>query len=120
MKTSKRLLSLLLALTMVLSLMGNLSVAAFAEEVTPTVVTTDGNDQPAAPVTPDEGQTTPANADKSGETPAPANGDANAEPVPAEGEDTTPAVAVPKLKDGVSPTASATVQTGTAYLLSDL
>lgn len=121
MKTSKRLLSLLLALTMVLSLMGNLSVAAFAEEVTPTVVTTDGNDQPAAPVTPDEGQTTPANADKSGgETPAPANGDANAEPVPAEGEVTTPAVAVPKLKDGVSPTASATVQTGTAYLLSDL
>lgn len=106
---------------MVLSLMGNLSVAAFAEEVTPAVVTTDGNDQPTAPVTPDEGQTTPANADKSGgETPAPANGDANAEPVPAEGEVTTPAVAVPKLKDGVSPTASATVQTGTAYLLSDL
>ena len=121
MKTSKRLLSLLLALTMVLSLMGNLSVAAFAEEVTPTVVTTDGNDQTTTPVTPDEGQTTPANADKSGgETPAPANGDANAEPVPAEGEVTTPAVAVPKLKDGVSPTASATVQTGTAYLLSDL
>ena len=121
MKTSKRLLSLLLALTMVLSLMGNLSVAAFAEEVTPTVVTTDGNDQSTTPVTPDEGQTTPANADKSGgETPAPANGDANAEPVPAEGEVTTPAVAVPKLKDGVSPTASATVQTGTAYLLSDL
>lgn len=121
MKTSKRLLSLLLALTMVLSLMGNLSVAAFAEEVTPTVVTTDGNDQPTTPVTPDEGQTTPANADKSGdETPAPANGDANAEPVPAEGEVTTPAVAVPKLKDGVSDTASATVQTGTAYLLSDL
>lgn len=121
MKTSKRLLSLLLALTMVLSLMGNLSVAAFAEEVTPAVVTSDGNDQPTTPVTPDEGQTTPANADKSGgETPAPANGDANAEPVPAEGEDTTPAVAVPKLKDGVSPTASATVQTGTAYLLSDL
>lgn len=121
MKTSKRLLSLLLALTMVLSLMGNLSVAAFAEEVTPAVVTTDGNDQPTTPVTPDEGQTTPTNADKSGgETPAPANGDANAEPVPAEGEDTTPAVAVPKLKDGVSPTASATVQTGTAYLLSDL
>ena len=118
MKTSKRLLSLLLALTMVLSLMGNLSVAAFAEEVTPTVVTTDGNDQPT---TPDEGQTAPANADKSGgETPAPANGDANAEPVPAEGEVTTPAVAVPKLKDGVSSTASATVQTGTAYLLSDL
>lgn len=120
MKTSKRLLSLLLALTMVLSLMGNLSVAAFAEEVTPAVVTTDGNDQPTTPVTPDEGQTTPANADKSDETPAPANGDANAEPVPAEGEVTTPAVAVPKLKDGVSPTASATVQTGTAYLLSDL
>ena len=121
MKTSKRLLSLLLALTMVLSLMGNLSVAAFAEEVTPAVVTTDGNDQPTTPVTPDEGQTTPANADKSGgETPAPANGDANAEPVPAEGEVTTPAVAVPKLKDGVSHTASATVQTGTAYLLSDL
>ena len=120
MKTSKRLLSLLLALTMVLSLMGNLSVAAFAEEVTPAVVTTDGNDQPAAPVTPDEGQTTPASEGKSDETPAPANGDANAEPVPAEGEVTTPAVAVPKLKDGVSPTASATVQTGTAYLLSDL
>ena len=121
MKTSKRLLSLLLALTMVLSLMGNLSVAAFAEEVTPTVVTTDGNDQLTTPVTPDEGQTTPANADKSGgETPAPANGDANAEPVPAEGEVTPPAVAVPKLKDGVSSTASATVQTGTAYLLSDL
>ena len=121
MKTSKRLLSLLLALTMVLSLMGNLAVAAFAEEVTPAVVTTDGNDQPTTPVTPDEGQNTPANADKSGgETPAPANGDANAEPVPAEGEVTTPAVAVPKLKDGVSPTASATVQTGTAYLLSDL
>ncbi len=120
MKTSKRLLSLLLALTMVLSLMGNLSVAAFAEEVTPTVVTTDGNDQPTTPVIPDEGQTTPANADKSDETPAPANGDANAEPVPAEGEVTTPAVAVPKLKDGVSHTASATVQTGTAYLLSDL
>ena len=133
MKTSKRLLSLLLALTMVLSLMGNLSVAAFAEEVTPTVVTTDGNDQPTAPVTPDgneqpptpvtpdEGQTTPANADKSGgETPAPANGNANAEPVPAEGEVTTPAVAVPKLKDGVSPTASARVMTGTPYLLSDL
>lgn len=52
MKTSKRLLSLLLALTMVLSLMGNLSVAAFAEEVTPAVVTTDGNDQPTTPVTP--------------------------------------------------------------------
>ena len=121
MKTSKRLLSLLLALTMVLSLMGNLSVAAFAEEVTPTVVTTDGNDQPTTPVTPDEGQTTPAGEDKSDETPVvPANGDANAEPVPAEGEVTTPAVAVPKLKDGVSPTASATVQTGTAYLLSDL
>ena len=121
MKTSKRLLSLLLALTMVLSLMGNLSVAAFAEEVTPTVVTTDGNDQPTTPVTPDESQTTPANADKSGgETPAPANGDANAEPVPAEGEVTTPAVAVPKLKDGVSPTASARVMTGTPYLLADL
>ena len=120
MKTSKRLLSLLLALTMVLSLMGNLSVAAFAEEVTPTVVTTDGNDQPTTPVTPDEGPTTPAHAGKSDETPAPANGDANAEPVPAEGEVTTPAVAVPKRKDGVSPTASATVQTGTAYLLSDL
>ena len=120
MKTSKRLLSLLLALTMVLSLMGNLSVAAFAEEVTPAVVTTDGNDQPTTPVTPDEGQTTPASEGKSDETPAPANGDANAEPVPAEGEVTTPAVAVPKLKDGVSPTASATVQTGTAYLLSDL
>lgn len=121
MKTSKRLLSLLLALTMVLSLMGNLSVAAFAEEVTPAVVTTDGNDQPTTPVTPDEGQTTPANADKSGgETPAPANGDANAEPVPAEGEVTTPAVAVPKLKDGVSPTASARVMTGTPYLLADL
>lgn len=121
MKTSKRLLSLLLALTMVLSLMGNLSVAAFAEEVTPAVVTTDGNDQPTTPVTPDEGQTTPANADKSGdETPAPANGDANAEPVPAEGEVTTPAVAVPKLKDGVSPTASARVMTGTSYLLADL
>ena len=120
MKTSKRLLSLLLALTMVLSLMGNLSVAAFAEEVTPTVVTTDGNDQPTTPVTPDEGQTTPASEGKSDETPAPANGDANAEPVPAEGEVTTPAVAVPKLKNGVSPTASATVQTGTAYLLSDL
>lgn len=120
MKTSKRLLSLLLALTMVLSLMGNLSVAAFAEEVTPAVVTTDGNDRPTTPVTPDEGQTTPAGEDKSDETPAPANGDANAEPVPAEGEVTTPAVAVPKLKDGVSPTASATVQTGTAYLLSDL
>ena len=40
--------------------------------------------------------------------------------MPAEGEVTPPAVAVPKLKDGVSPTASATVQTGTAYLLSDL
>ena len=127
MKTSKRLLSLLLALTMVLSLMGNLSVAAFAEEVTPTVVTADGNDQPATPAAPTEGQTTPAGEDKSGETPAkddetpaPANGDANAEPVPAEGEVTTPAVAVPKLKDGVSPTASATAQTGTAYLLSDL
>ena len=120
MKTSKRLLSLLLALTMVLSLMGNLSVAAFAEEVTPTVVTTDGNDQPTTPVTPDEGQTTPANADKSDETPAPANGDANAEPVPAEGEVTPPAVAVPKLKDGVSPTASARVMTGTPYLLADL
>ena len=121
MKTSKRLLSLLLALTMVLSLMGNLSVAAFAEEVTPAVVTTDGNDQPTTPVTPDEGQTTPAGEDKSDETPVvPANGDANAEPVPAEGEVTTPAVAVPKLKDGVSPTASATVQTGAAYLLSDL
>ena len=120
MKTSKRLLSLLLALTMVLSLMGNLSVAAFAEEVTPAVVTTDGNDQPTTPVTPDEGQTTPASEGKSDETPAPANGDANAEPVPAEGEVTTPAVAVPKLKDGVSPTASATVQTGAAYLLSDL
>lgn len=129
MKTSKRLLSLLLALTMVLSLMGNLSVAAFAEEeATPTVVTADGNDQPTTPAAPAEGQTTPAGEDKSGETPAkddetpvaPANGDANAEPVPAEGEATTPAVAVPKLKDGVSPTASATVQTGTAYLLSDL
>ena len=128
MKTSKRLLSLLLALTMVLSLMGNLSVAAFAEEVTPAVVTADGNDQPTTPAAPAEGQTTPAGEDKSGETPAkddetpvaPANGDANAEPVPAEGEVTTPAVAVPKLKDGVSPTASATVQTGTAYLLSDL
>ena len=129
MKTSKRLLSLLLALTMVLSLMGNLSVAAFAEEeATPTVVTADGNDQPTTPAAPAEGQTTPAGEDKSGETPAkddetpvaPANGDANAEPVPAEGEVTTPAVAVPKLKDGVSPTASATVQTGTAYLLSDL
>ena len=120
MKTSKRLLSLLLALTMVLSLMGNLSVAAFAEEVTPTVVTTDGNDQPTTPVTPDEGQTTPASEGKSDETPAPANGDANAEPVPAEGEVTTPAVAVPKLKDGVSPTASARVMTGTSYLLADL
>lgn len=91
MKTSKRLLSLLLALTMVLSLMGNLSVAAFAEEVTPAVVTTDGNDQPTTPVTPDEGQNTPANADKSGgETPAPANGDANAEPVPAEARSRPP------------------------------
>ena len=55
MKTSKRLLSLLLALTMVLSLMGNLSVAAFAEEVTPTVVTTDGNAPPPAPGPPAAG-----------------------------------------------------------------
>ena len=129
MKTSKRLLSLLLALTMVLSLMGNLSVAAFAEEeATPTVVTADGNDQPTTPAAPAEGQTTPAGEDKSDETPAkddetpvaPANGDANAEPVPTEGEDTTPTVAVPTLKDGVSPTASARVMTGTPYLLADL
>lgn len=40
--------------------------------------------------------------------------------MPAEGEVTPPAVAVPKLKDGVSPTASARVMTGTPYLLADL
>ena len=121
MKTSKRLLSLLLALTMVLSLMGNLSVAAFAEEeATPTVVTTDGNDQPTTPVTPDEEQTTPVGEENVGETPAaPANGGANTEPVPTEGGE-TPTLAVPTRKADYPAESSDTVMTGKAYLLSDL
>ena len=127
MKKSKRLLSLLLALTMVLSLMGNMSVAAFAEEITndAAAVVEAGKEQPT---TPDEGQTTPATPDeaqpagedKSGEE-TPANGEETpAEPVPTEGEGTTATVAVPTRKEGYPAETSDKVKTGMAYLLDDL
>ena len=135
MKTSKRLLSLLLALTMVLSLMGNLSVAAFADDETQTteITVTEGNANPSDP-----GKTTdPTETGKDdANTPETGKDDANPTETGKDGDDAnkgddananggeTPAEpeteVVPTLIEGVSPTASATVQTGTAYLLSDL
>ena len=131
MKTSKRLLSLLLALTMVLSLMGNLSVAAFADDEPQPTTITEGGANPSDPgktTDPaDNGGATPAETGKDDANPTETGKDgddaqkgddanANGEETPAEPEP----VDVPTLIEGVSSTASATVQTGTAYLLSDL
>ena len=142
MKTSKRLLSLLLALTMVLSLMGNLSVAAFADDEPQPTTITEGGANPS-----DSGKTTdPSDSGKTTDptetgkddanTPETGKDDANPTETGKDGDDAnkgddanangdeTPAepepVAVPTLIEGVSPTATDTVKTGTAYLLSDL
>ncbi len=118
MKKSKRLLSLLLALTMVLSMMGNMTVAAFAEEITnDAAVVEAGKEQPT---TPDEDQNVPAGEDKNGEE-TPANGEETpAEPVPTEGEGAAAAVTVPTRKEGYPAETSDKVKTGMAYLLDDL
>ena len=133
MKKSKRLLSLLLALTMALSLVGNAAVAAWADDVpqSPETVASDNGEN--APSDPDKntdptdnggtgdanegGSTGDADADKATTDDASTSGDET----PANGDE-TPAetVAVPTRKAGYPAETSATVQTGTAYLLSDL
>ena len=134
MKTSKRLLSLLLALTMVLSLMGNLSVAAFADDEPQSTEVTISESEKTPPANP-EGGNPDANPDANPEGGNPdANPDANPEggnpegdkndvkneEPPAADEEETPAVAVPTRKADYPAESSATAKTGTAYLLSDL
>ncbi len=135
MKKSKRLLSLLLALTMAFSLVGNAAVAAWADDVPQspeTVVSDNGENAPSDPDKntdpPDNGGTGDANeggstgdadADKATTDDASTSGDetpANGDETPAE----TETVTVPTRKAGYPAETSATVQTGTAYLLSDL
>ena len=133
MKKSKRLLSLLLALTMAFSLVGNAAVAAWADDVpqSPETVASDNGEN--APSDPDKntdptdnGGTGDADADKDTTDDANNGGDTKDEPAQQEGDDAngdeTPAdpVAVPTRKAGYPAETSATVQTGTAYLLSDL
>ena len=133
MKKSKRLLSLLLALTMAFSLVGNAAVAVWADDVpqSPETVASDNGEN--APSDPDKntdptdnggtgdanegGSTGDADADKATTDDASTSGDET----PANGDE-TPAdpVAVPTRKAGYPAETSATVQTGTAYLLSDL
>lgn len=126
MKKSKRLLSLLLALTMAFSLVGNAAVAAWADDVpqSPETVASDNGEN--APSDPDKntdptdnGGTGDADADKATTDDASTSGDetpANGDETPAE----TETVTVPTRKAGYPAETSATVQTGTAYLLSDL
>ena len=135
MKKSKRLLSLLLALTMAFSLVGNAAVAAWADDVpqSPETVASDNGEN--APSDPDKntdptdnggtgdankgGSTGDADADKATTDDASTSGDetpANGDETPAE----TETVTVPTRKAGYPAETSATVQTGTAYLLSDL
>ena len=135
MKKSKRLLSLLLALTMAFSLVGNAAVAAWADDVPQspeTVASDNGENAPSDPDKntdpPDNGGTSDANkggstgdadADKATTDDASTSGDetpANGDETPAE----TETVTVPTRKAGYPAETSATVQTGTAYLLSDL
>ena len=135
MKKSKRLLSLLLALTMVLSLMGNVTVSAWADDPQ-TTITEGGNgvsdpDKNTDPV--DNGGANPTENGKDGANPT-ENGkdDANTtggenkqqegqqEGQETNGDETPAAVAVPTRKEGYPAETSATVMTGTAYLLSDL
>ena len=135
MKKSKRLLSLLLALTMAFSLVGNAAVAAWADDVpqSPETVASDNGEN--APSDPDKntdptdnGGTGDADADKDTTDDANNGGDTKDEPAQQEGDDAngdeTPAetetVTVPTRKAGYPAETSATVQTGTAYLLSDL
>lgn len=133
MKKSRRLLSLLLALTMAFSLVGNAAVAAWADDVPQspeTVVSDNGENNPSDPdknTDPtDNGGTGDADADKDTTDDANNGGDTKDEPAQQEGDDAngdeTPAetVAVPTRKAGYPAETSATVQTGTAYLLSDL
>ena len=133
MKKSKRLLSLLLALTMAFSLVGNAAVAAWADDVPQspeTVVSDNGENNPSDPdknTDPtDNGGTGDADADKDTTDDANNGGDTKDDPAQQEGDDAngdeTPAdpVAVPTRKAGYPAETSATVQTGTAYLLSDL
>ncbi len=128
MEKSKRFLSLLLALTLSFSLVGNAAVTAWADDVpqgtqeASTSVeepkTTDpadnngGDTDPAAPTDP----ATPAD-------PAGDNGEAKDEPQQQDGEDVPAAeetVAVPTRKEGYPAETSDKVKTGMAYLLSDL
>ena len=142
MKKSKRLLSLLLALTMAFSLVGNAAVAAWADDVpqSPETVASDNGEN--APSDPDKntdptdnggtgdanegGSTGDADADKATTDDASTSGDetpANGDETPANGDETpaeTETVTVPTRKAGYPAETSATVQTGTAYLLSDL
>ena len=132
MKKSKRLLSLLLALTMAFSLVGNAAVAAWADDVPQspeTVVSDNGENNPSDPdknTDPtDNGGTGDADADKDTTDDANNGGDTKDEPAQQEGDangDETPAetVAVPTRKADYPAEASATVQTNRAYLLSDL
>ena len=133
MKKSKRLLSLLLALTMAFSLVGNAAVAAWADDVPQSPETAVSDNGENAPSDPDKntdptdnggtgdanegGSTGDADADKATTDDASTSGDET----PANGDE-TPAetVAVPTRKAGYPAETSATVQTGTAYLLSDL
>ena len=134
MKTSKQLLSLLLALTMVLSLMGNLSVAAFADDEPQSPEVSVSESEKTTPVDPEnsnpegdpnakpEGGNPDGNPDANPENGNPEgdkNNVKNEEP-PAANEEETPVAAVPTRKADYPAESSATAKTGTAYLLSDL
>ena len=138
MKTSKRLLSLLLALTMVLSLMGNLSVAAFADDEPQSPEVSVSETEKTPPADPEnsnpEGDpnANPENSNPDGDPDAnpnanPENGnpegdknDVKNEEAPVANEEEPPVAAVPTRKADYPAESSDTVKTGTAYLLSDL
>ena len=125
MKTSKRLLSLLLALTMVLSLMGNLSVAAFADDEpqSPEVSISETEKTPPADPKDSNPDGNNGNVDPEGSPAGDPEGDKDNvqnEEMPAANDGETPAVAVPTRKADYPAESSDTVKTGTAYLLSDL
>ncbi len=120
MKKSKRLLSLVLALTMVFSLMGNAVVTAWADdEPQPTqeTVASAGETTPTEP-TPTEGEEETPGA-PAADPADPADPEEPAQPT--EGEEETPVVTpVPTRKEGYPAETSVKVKTGTAYLLADL
>ena len=128
MKKSKRFLSLLLALTLSFSLVGNAAVTAWADDVpqgTQEVTTSVEEPKTTDPADNNGGDTTPA-APTDPATPAdPAgdNGETKDESQQQDGEDVPAAeetVAVPTRKEGYPAETSAKVKTGMAYLLADL